>query len=45
MQVCVDVVFEADPRDDGAGEDEVEETFVGDGEDDEDGAEGEEDYH
>lgn len=33
----VDVVFEADPGNDCGGEGEVEEAFVGDGEDDEDG--------
>lgn len=43
MREGVDVVFEPDPGDDCGGEDEVEEAFVGDGEDDEDGAEGEED--
>jgi len=31
----VDVVFEADPRDDCGGEGKIEEAFVGDGEDDE----------
>ena len=38
------MVFEADPGNDCGGKDEVEEAFVGDGEDYEDGAEGEEDY-
>ena len=40
----VDVVLKADPGDDCGGEGEVEETFVGDGKDDEDGGEGKEDY-
>ncbi len=40
--MVVDVVFEADPGDEGGAEGEVEEAFVGDGEDDEDGGEGEE---
>lgn len=39
----VDVVLEADPGDEGGAEGEVEEAFVGDGEDDEDRGEGEED--
>ena len=43
MREGVDVMFEPDPCDDCGGKDEVEEAFVGDGEDDEDGAEGEED--
>ena len=34
------MVFEADPSDDCGGEDEVEETFVGDGKDHEDWTEG-----
>ena len=37
------MVFEADPGDEGGAEGEVEEAFVGDCEDDEDGGEGEED--
>ena len=36
------MVFKADPGDEGGAEGEVEEAFVGDGEDDEDGGEGEE---
>lgn len=39
---CIDAVFEADPGDEGGAEGEVEETFVGDGEDDEGGRESEE---
>lgn len=39
----MDVVFEPDPSDEGGAEDEVEESFVGDGEDDEDWGEGQED--
>ena len=36
-------MFETDPGDEGGAEGEVEESFVGDGQDDEDGREGEED--
>ena len=39
----VDVVFESNPGDEGDAEYEVEESFVGDGEDDEDWGECEED--
>lgn len=38
----MDAVFEADPAEEGDGDGEVEEAFVGDGEDDEEGTEGEE---
>ena len=38
----MDAVFEADPAEEGDGDGEVEEAFVGDGEDDEEGAEREE---
>ena len=38
----MDAVFKADPAEEGDGDGEVEEAFVGDGEDDEKGAEGEE---
>lgn len=41
----MDFVFKADPEEEGEGEDDVEETLVGDGEDYEDGGEGEEDDH
>lgn len=43
MPEGVNVVLEADPGDDSGGKDEVEETFVGDGENHKDGAEGKED--
>lgn len=36
----MDVVFEADPGEEGGAEDKVEDTFIGNGEDDEDGGEG-----
>lgn len=36
-------MFETDPGDEGGAKGEVEESFVGDGQDDEDGGEGEED--
>lgn len=36
----VNVVFEADPGDEGGTEDEVKQAFVGDGKDNEDGGEG-----
>ena len=39
----VDVVFESHPRSDGDAKDEVEETFVGDGEDDKGWGKGEKD--
>ena len=42
--VGVDVVFEAYPGDEESAEDEVEESFVGDGQDDEDGREGQENH-
>jgi len=42
-RVSVDAVFETHPGDEGRAEGEVKEAFVGDGEDDEDGREGEED--
>ena len=38
----MDAVFEADPAEEGDGDGEVEEAFVGDGEDDEERAECEE---
>lgn len=38
----MDAVFEADPAEEGDGDGEVKEPFVGDGKDDEEGAEGEE---
>ena len=38
----MDAVFEADPAEEGDGDGEVEEAFVGDGEDDEKGTESEE---
>ena len=38
----MDAVFEAHPAEEGDGDGEVEEAFVGDGEDDEEGAESEE---
>lgn len=38
----MDAVFEADPAEEGDGDGEVEEAFVGDGEDDEEWSEGEE---
>lgn len=38
----MDTVFEADPAEEGDGDGEVEEAFVGDGEDDEEGSKGEE---
>lgn len=41
--VGVDVVFEADPSDEGGAEYEVEKAFIRDREDDEDRGEGEED--
>ena len=41
--VLVDMMFETDPGDEGGAEGKVEESFVGDGQDDEDGREGEED--
>ena len=41
--VVVDVVFETHPGDEGGAEGEVEESFVGNGEDDEDGRKGQED--
>lgn len=37
------MVFKTDPGDEGGAEDEVEQAFVGDGEDDEDWGEGEKD--
>jgi len=40
----VDCVFEADPGEEGYAEGEVEEAFIGDGEEDERGREGEENY-
>lgn len=39
----MDVVFETDPSDEGGAEDEIKESFVGYGEDDEDWGEGQED--